>query len=55
MHIAANYDHIHNEQDHKQDGDRDEACLHPIPPLSLMRHGVDNEKHRPVGNPNRKV
>jgi hypothetical protein len=21
----------------------------------LMRHGVDNEKHRPVGNPKRKV
>jgi hypothetical protein len=41
MHIAAggvgshlNYDHIHNEQDHEQDGDNDEACLHPTPPLS---------------------
>jgi hypothetical protein len=41
MHITVagagshlNYDHIHNEQDHEQDGDNDKACLHPIPPLS---------------------
>jgi hypothetical protein len=24
-------------------------------PGGLMRHGVDNVKHRPVGNPKRKV
>jgi hypothetical protein len=41
MHIAVshadshlNYDHIHNEQDHEQEGDNDEACLQTIPPLS---------------------
>jgi hypothetical protein len=41
MHITAggagshlNYHHIHNEQEHKQDGDNDEACLHPTPSLS---------------------
>jgi hypothetical protein len=26
-----------------------------IPVTAVMRHGVDNEKHRPVGNPKRKV
>jgi hypothetical protein len=32
-----------------------EAKIYKESTMLLMRHGVDNVKHRPVGNPKRKV